>query len=172
MPRTKTEGFINWKKSKVKQIILSDLRSGTLQAHVTAQEAWEVYLESTPVFSQEKVVFAQFRDRLRDHRKLVMVDITRATAELEYLEHDRQLFPRQMENHRGEPVFDLSEAKLLLRNDVAEGRHLNKTPHELQQSRVEYQPFNARKFTHRIYQEVRRIKFINHMNDRRERGLS
>jgi hypothetical protein len=38
---------------------------------------------------------------------------------------------------------------------------------QLQQLRVEYQPFNqfnARKFKERIFQEVRRQKFINYLN--------
>jgi hypothetical protein len=41
-----------------------------------------------------------------------------------------------------------------------------------QQSRVEYQPFNAGKFKHRILQEVRYQKFINYLNERRTRGLN
>jgi hypothetical protein len=46
------------------------------------------------------------------------------------------------------------------------------TPSQLQQSFVEYQPFNAGKFKHRIYQEVRRQKFINYLNQRRYQGLN
>jgi hypothetical protein len=64
-----------------------------------------------------------------------------------------------MENHRGEPVFDLSPAKLLLHRDVAERKHLIMPPTELQQSRIiEYGPFGKREFKHRIYQAVRREK--------------
>jgi hypothetical protein len=39
----------------------------------------------------------------------------------------KSLFPRQTENHRGEPVFDLSAAKLFLRADVAEGKKASTT---------------------------------------------
>ena len=98
--------------------------------------------------------------------------MTRAALESEALAHDRGLFPRQTENHRGEPVFDLSAAKLLLRADVEEGKHLQMTPSQLQLYRVEYEPFDPRKFAHRIYQEVRRKKFINYLNQRRARGLN
>jgi hypothetical protein len=115
---------------------------------------------------------SQFKERLRDHRKQVGADITRAARELEYLAHDRSLFLRQTENHRGEPVFDLSAAKVFLPADVAEGKHHQLTPSQLQQSRVEYHPFSAKNFKHRIYQEVRRQKFVNYLNQRRAQGLT
>lgn len=44
---------------------------------------------------------------------------------------------------------------------VKERKHHHMTPSQLQQSRVEYQPFSAKKFKHHIYQAVRREKFIN-----------
>ncbi len=67
----------------------------------------------------------------------------RATSESEALAHDRLLFPRSNVNDRGEPVFDLSPAKLLLRGDVTAGLHNLMTPSELQNSRNEYRPFKA-----------------------------
>jgi hypothetical protein len=97
----------------------------------------------------------------------VRADIIRAASESESLAHDRRLFPRQAKNNRGEPVFDLSVAKLLLRADIKEGKHNRMMPSQLQNSRVEYHPFDARKFKHRIYQEVRRQKFINHLEEKR-----
>jgi hypothetical protein len=84
------------------------------------------------------VVFSQFKERLRDHRKQVGADITQAARELEYLAHDRSLFPRQTENHRGEPVFDLSAARLFLRADVAEGKHHQLTPSQLNLSAAKF----------------------------------
>jgi hypothetical protein len=51
--------------------------------------------------------------------------------------------------------------------DAKEGKRNRMTPSQLQNSRVEYHPFNARKFKHRIYQEVRRMKFINYLEQKR-----
>jgi hypothetical protein len=68
---------------------------------------------------------------------------------------------RQAVNNRGEPLFDTLNAKLLLRADVKEGKHNTMTPAELQSDRVEYHPFNPRKFKHHIYQEFCLVKFIN-----------
>jgi hypothetical protein len=100
-------------------------------------------------------VFLQFKEEyLRDHRKQMGDNATCADFELAALAHDRLLFPPQTENHGGEPVFDLHPAKHLLRGDVEEGRHMEITPTQLQNSCGEYQDFTAKKFKHQIYQEV------------------
>jgi hypothetical protein len=153
MPRLTRPGWIHWKSSAARKILLDDLERGLLPvdpAELSAEEAWSVCYSHMAEFVP--VVFSQFKERLRDHRQQVGGNITRAARESEALEHDRHLFPRHAENHRGEPVFDLSAAKLLLRTDVKEGKHHHMSPSQLQQSRVEYQPFNPRKFKHRIYQ--------------------
>ena len=82
--------------------------------------------------------------------------------------HDRVLFPRKLKNQRGELVFDLHPAKLLLRQDIEEKKHIGKTPRELWNARIEYQQFKPSIFTHRIYQEIRRVKMVNFLNQQRE----
>jgi hypothetical protein len=58
------------------------------------------------------------------------------------------LFPRQTENHQGEPVLGFSPAKLLQRVDVEEGKHHHMTPNsELQLSCVEPDPLGSRKLS-------------------------
>jgi hypothetical protein len=160
-------GWINWKASRARQILLDDLESGVLpvdEEDCSAEDAWAIYSQMTEFVP---VIFSQFKERVRDHRKQCREQITRSDRELDMLAHDRQLFPRQMENHHGEPVFDLSAAKLLLRADVREGKHLAMTPSQLQQSQAAYAPFDQRKFKHRIYQEVRREKFLNYLAKKR-----
>ena len=112
------------------------------------------------------------RDKhLQDHRKQVGANVTRADVESAALARDRLLFPRQTENHRGEPVFDLHSAKLLLCGDVKEGIHREMTPTQLQNTRDEYKEFTTKKFKHQIYQEVCHQKFINYLNQRRSQGF-
>ena len=123
-----------------------------------AEEAWTLYYQHMAEFVE--VVFSQFEERLRDHRKKHGELVTRALHESQALAHDRALFPRRMQNCRGEPLFDLFPAKLLLRADVAERKHERMTPSQLQATRDEYLPFTNRVFKHRIYQEVRRVKFL------------
>jgi len=168
MPPSTREGWIDWRNSAAKEIIMDDLHCGILPAdaaELPASEAWDLCYRHMVEFVS--VDYEQFRDRLRDHRLQARKDIARAKIESDSLAHDRLLFPRQAVNNRGEPVFDTSDAKLLLRADVKEGKHNEMTPAELQSDRVEYHPFNARKFKHRIYQEVRRVKFINWLEQKR-----
>jgi len=117
------------------------------------------------------VAFEQFKDRLRDHRKQVNENKIRAAKDLKALAHDRCLFPRRLVNDRGQLVFDLHPAKLLLRADVIAGKHLRMTPRELQMTSVSYQMFEPDIFRQRIYQEVRYSKFVNYLKERRTKGL-
>jgi hypothetical protein len=71
--------------------------------------------------------------------------------------------------NEGKLVFDLHpDAKLLLRADVEAGKHLRMTPRELQ---ITYQMFEPDIFRQRIYQEVRRSKFVNYLKERRTKGF-
>ena len=109
---------IKWTKCKAKAIILEDLEIGLLPvdaSELSAEEAWELVYQHMAEFNE--VVFSQFEARLRDHRRRAKEQVTRSTRESEALAHDRHIFPRQMENGRGQPVFDLSSAKMLLRAD-------------------------------------------------------
>jgi len=137
-------------------------------SRMPAQEAWKIY-KTMDEFAN--VVFDQFNERLRDHRKQVGENKIRAARELDALAHDRRLFPRQMVNHRGQLVFDLHPAKLLLRADVLAGKHLRMTPRDLQLTNVSYQMFEPDIFRQRIYQEVCRSKSINYLKERRAKGL-
>jgi hypothetical protein len=59
-------------------------------------------------------------------------------------------------------VFDVSNAKMLVRGDVTGRKHLTMQPALLRQLRRECHPFKPRKFKERIYQEFRRVKFLNY----------
>ncbi len=62
------EGWIKWKKSRAKIIILGDLQTGILPidpGEMSAAEAWEVCYRNMAEFND--VVFSQFEERLRDH---------------------------------------------------------------------------------------------------------
>jgi hypothetical protein len=172
MPTSTKPGWIDWRDCASKHIIMDDLKCGILPVdadELSAEEAWELVYQHLAEFVKDGVVFSQFKERLADHRKKIGDDTRRASRELAALTHDRLLCPRQMENHRGHPVFDLSPAKLLLRQDVADRKHLTMTPTELRQFRiVEYGPFGKFEFRHRIYQAVRREKFINWMEQKRD----
>ena len=165
MAPSKKEGWINWRKSEARKIMLDDLRLGYLlwdANDLSAEDAWQHIYQHIAEFSG--VAFEQFKARLQDYRREAKKERVRAAAEYRALMHDRALFPRD------ETVFDLSEAKLLLRADVAEKKHETMTPIQLQGTRDEYKPFKARFFKRRIYQEVWRVKFINLLIYNRNKG--
>ena len=170
MPRPKKPGWIEWTGCKARQIVLEDLEKGILsleENEVSTLEAWEVY-NALPEF--EGVVFSQFKARLKDHRKLVNNRSNQSEREMQALLHDRQLFPRQTRNLQGEQVFELSVAQKLLRGDVRDKKHITMVPSELQRTRPEYTSFRPNKFKHRIYQEVRRQKFIFYFEQKRTKA--
>ncbi len=90
-----------------------------------------------------------------------------AISEMQALMHDRALYPRQTHNARGEAVFDMMEAKRLLREDVCNQRHTTMTPTEFQKTRQEYMAFKPTIFKCRIYQEVRYQKYLNYLEHKR-----
>ena len=159
----KNPGWINWRFCKARQVLLEDFEAGGfLYENLTPpRELWDTRYSGMSQFSN--VVYSQFESQLRSYRKKSDASRARSTFEEEALAHDRKLFPRKPRNRRGEVVFDLSDAKELLKQDVADKIHLKKTPMELQATRKEYAPFGARKFKERIYQAVKREKFINYL---------
>jgi hypothetical protein len=176
MPRTKNPDYIDWKNSEAREVIMFDLLEGILPLSadaITAEEAWEIYRD-LPEFS--RVVFQQFKERLRDHRKQITQKKCQTAQELQALAHDQALHPRHSHNERGEVVFDLHAAKRLLQDDIKAKKHERLVPSALQATRPEYILFKPEIFKHRIYQEIRRQKYIFYLNlkraeaKRRQRG--
>lgn len=164
----KNPAYIDWRNSEAKCIVIEDLISGALpvdKKECSEQLAWEVYKDND-AFAD--VPFVQFQLRLRNHRAQVKKGLARSKHEEDCLMHDRGLFPRQERDARGALVFDLHPARDLLREDVAAKKHIGIEPRHLWKTRPEYQEFDLATFRNRIYQEIRRVKFINYLNLKRE----
>ena len=172
MPRSTRPGWINWRGSRSKAIVMRDLISGLLPVDadaMPARQAWELCYMHMIEFVEENVQFEQFKERLADHRKQMRDAIHRAKSDRQAFERHRSLFPRQERNHRGELVFDMHPAKKLLREDVLAGNHVGKTPSQLRAERDAYKEFPLPKFKERIYQEVAYQKFCNYLDEQREK---
>jgi hypothetical protein len=167
MPSKKNPDWIKWITCAARQILLEDLEpEGFMfgKDHVSAEEAWLFY-STLPEFSL--VVFTQFKARLKDHRTQANKQSQASQRDVRALAHDMAIYPRQRHNERGEAVFDLSAAKLLLREDVRNNIHSTMFPSVFQQTRPEYCVFEPCIFKHRIYQEVRRQKFLHFLELKR-----
>lgn len=170
MPRSSKPGWIPWRTSKARGIILRDLMPGGAldgMDNVKAEDVFNYY-KRFPEF--EHVVLSQFQERLHDHRKQSKEDRVLAARDEEATRKDRQRFPRANRNdHNGKLVFDVHSAKKLLREDIKNGLHKHIKPFEMQQTRPEYKEFEYRIFKHRIYQEVRRQKFLHYLEVKRQK---
>ena len=169
MPSSNNPDWIDWRNSWAREILLEDLHDGVLpldEEELSAEDAWNMMYVHMPEFVT--IVFDQFKARLKGHRQQVKRAKGAQTSEVDALMHDRSIHPRHPYNKKGEPVFDLSEAKPLLRKDVAEEKHLNMSLDDLWKTRPEYCDFWDKDFfKRRVRQEVRRVKYMYYLEWKR-----
>lgn len=158
------DGGIAWITSGAREILWEDFftRDGFLfnNPNIPAEEAYGLYKNVHPDFFG-KVTFEQFKSNYVRYQRESNERHVQSQLQESCLGHDRALNPRKTHNARGEPVFDMTPAKALLREDVRNRLHESMTPAALQATRAEYQQFLPVKFKERIYQEVRYQKFCN-----------
>ena len=160
-------GWIDWRKCKSKHIILEDLCEGVIpltDEEATAEEIWETWYKNMVEFIEEEIVFDQFKERLAAHREQVTKKKVESMRQLELLRHHQSLHPQKTRDHKGQLIFDMHPAKELLRQDVKMNKHKTMSPAALRATQSEYGEFTLDIFRQRIYQEVRRQKFIYFLN--------
>jgi hypothetical protein len=170
MPPSEKEGWIDWRNSKARLIVMEDLAKGIIpleDRECTAKEAWDAWFSNLTEFIEEKVTYSQFEPRFKDHRKQITAKKLRSMHEMQAFLYHRQLHPQQTHDHRGKPIFDVHAAKPLLQEDVRMKRQMSMSPMTLRASRKEYADFDLGIFRQHIYQEVRRQKFIYFLNFKR-----
>ena len=165
MPRTRKK--FEWAKSEAKDILLADFEPGGLffeAEDMKAAFAWNIY-KDLPEFAE--VSLPQFRSRYNEYRRNAQHQQYKAKIEEQCLIHDRKLHKQPTHDKFGRPLFGFHPAQQLLRTDVRAGAHLIMTTHALYRMRPEYMMFELSVFRHRVYQEIRREKFITYLNDKR-----
>ena len=170
MAKSTRKGWIDWRTSEAKAIILRDLEPGGAlfkNRDAKAEEVFDFYKKTKPVQFAD-VVFSQFKERLADHIKQSNKERWMADRDAAAYDKDRRVHPRKEKNQRGELVYDVHPARELLRMDVAKGLHNEMKPRELQSTRPEYRCFKAKPFKHHIYQEESRQRFMNYLEKKRE----
>jgi hypothetical protein len=167
-------GWIDWTKAEAREIMLFDLIEGVLpleEAELSAEEAWEQVYRHMPEFVGPPVVFSQFKERLKTHREQVKKKRVQSIKEQEAFTRHLVLHPSPSHNHRGEPIWNSHPAKKLLASDIKDRLHVGKTPSQFQKRRPEYLEFKPNLFKGRIYQEIRRQKYIFYLNLKRAEKL-
>ena len=165
--KSANEGWISWRSSIPKCVLIEDLTCGFLavdEKQVFADAAWEMYYEHHPDF--EDVVFLQFKARLRDHRRQVKNGLLCSKKEERAIKQDLKLLGPQNEAS----IFDKHPARDLLREDIAAKLHMGVQPLLLWSYDKEYQEFSLDIFWQRIYQTVWQEKFINWLQIQQKKG--
>ncbi len=86
-----------------------------------------------------------------------------------YFNHDQVLYPRQEYNARGQKIFDLDAAKLLLCEDIKAREHLKfERPAMLKGTRLEYKEWGNKQFSDRIRQEIKPNKYFHYLDIKRK----
>ena len=164
MPKgVRREGFVNWRVSAAREILMEDLERGgwLFDDHPPAEIVLAIYKHNNPLEFKD-VQYEQFCARYKYACKNANKKRTKSMEEQEWYHRDRKIHPRQLHNHRGEAVFDMHVAKKMLQQDIKKGKHKIMSPSELWESRNEYMQFTLNKFRQRIYQEIRLQKYINY----------
>lgn len=169
MPPSNREGWIDWRWSIARQIILDDLNNEILpldESELSAFEAWDLHYSHLVEFRD--VVFSQFEARLADHRAQIKHKGNHITRQMQALNLDRSLHPERTHNRKGELVFYTSRAFPKLIQDVAGELHLTMTWPQLWHSRPEYyEDWKYEVFQGRVRQEIARQKFVYHCEVKR-----
>ena len=154
------QGWVDWKKTKAKKILIEDLENDVLPLSaddMSAIDCWKIY-KQYPEF--RGIQFDQFEERLADHRAAIERQKNVSYYDEESFLRDRMLRPVKPTNQRGEPKFYLSPAYDLLKEHIKEKKHKRLSPLTLWYGFEPYQAFDKSKFRQRIYQEERKQKFI------------
>ena len=142
-----------WRNSKARAMLVKMLFDTNSKAH---KLSWQELHASHEWFREyEPKKFKKYLSRLKkaNPRKVAIV-----AEDNMIIEAELQNFPRSGKTNRGEPFWDTHPAKLLLREDVKAGKHLDMKPQVLHQTRPDYQAFSLKTFRRHVYQEKRHQK--------------
>ena len=158
---------IDWRNSEAKDIILRDLHEGVIPMNDEEVADDDVYVWYQQFDAFKNVGSRQFKARLKGHREQIQRNDATVDWEVEAYMHDRLIHPERMHDRHGNIKFYLTPGRELLRQDLREGKHKTMGIEDLYTSRDEYQVLPLRKFRQRVRQEIRALKFINYLEDKR-----
>lgn len=130
-----------------------------------AETAWDHYKE-LEAFQGFGLTYALFETHLKAHRKQVKPYIEAMQREVLALQHDRVLNPAPAPRPS-------DQITALLRQDIAVNHsHEGLTPSQFRNTREEYKIMSLKKFKEKLYQEIRRVKFCNYLQKKREKQIA
>jgi hypothetical protein len=162
--------LIDWAESAARKILVEDLSNGMIGLDLPKPAvAWKFYSDNMIEF--QYITESQFKGGLYRLRVKIKLNKCRNEEEEADFLHDMALFPRPEYNHRGEPHWDLSEAKPLLEADINDGKYPNMVPKELWLTRPEYYDvYPLEVFRKHIHQEIRTQKWHAYLKAKQDAG--
>lgn len=146
----------SWRSSKAKSLLENMLRTDQIPETMLPKEVYNLRQE----FIDSDPKYKNWSSRLRSLRKTIKMEKDRNSSDELALVNFRMLHPEPTHDHHGRPLWDKSQAKILLRLDMDAGKDLTMTPSELWSSRQEYyDEFTLLVFRKHIYQERRTRKW-------------
>ena len=122
------------------------------------QYVWNKYCDA-PCFEGMEYD-AAFRRRLLDVRKKFVAGKSRAEDDLKSFMIAKKNHPAPLQNHRGEPQWNGSDAQRLLRLDMDASKHIGIQPMELWKSQPEFKLFHLTTFRDHLHQEIQTRKYL------------
>jgi len=116
---------------------------------------------------------ATFRSRLLALRNIVKREMQRAKKDKNALRIALKNYPPPANDHHGRPQWNGSVAQILLKLDVANGKHRQMKPHELRTLpfRQEHMLHSVDEFRWKLQQEIRTQKYLYTLKYRAEEKL-
>jgi len=165
----KEESLLQWNElHPARKLLFDELEAGTVPMDATQMSAAEVWCKhaATPQFKMRGMKFGDtFKRRLSALRKLVKRDKSRADDDKDAAARAIRNHPPPTHNHRGEPQWNGSKAQALLKEDIANDRHLenNFMPSTLRMDpdRPQHQECSQDTFRWKMQQEIRTKKHLH-----------
>jgi hypothetical protein len=137
-----------WKNSEAKCLLHDDIISGDVPASMEAKDIYNMRPE------YKNFEYSKFRTNLKNLRETIAKGYRRMQMDCEAYGHDRAVLKELQAANPQYIAWHESEAKMLLKQDIDEGKHHQLKPSELHASREHYKTFSLKVFRNHIYQEV------------------
>lgn len=162
---------VDWTDSSAREYLYNLLLEGKVpgRKEITPKKLYDEYLKDRPEFkpfqNYTKLGFATKLSSLRDK---VEKRQGRATKDAARLAHDRLIFPAPTVDTKGDVMWQESAAQKLLQKDIADGKHKTMKPKVLYETKASYyENYELDVFRRRIYQELKAIKHIKYLTEKR-----
>ena len=145
----------DWGSSAAKRLVVQDMLDGLVPVNERIENYEKLYRQfyaHQPEFADFPWDLERYRSRFQRLQKAVAKIQWAHQYDKECFAEYRLKFPQQTHGPTGKPLWKDSEADKCLKEDMANGLHLQMAPKELFQTRPCYEPFGLRRFGKRIDQ--------------------